>query len=258
MSSGQPTQKKTDPTVFPKLYQAQHREYQDDIPFWLSLAQEQGSPILELGCGTGRVFLPLAEADYTCYGLDHDPGMLAILQQHTSPGLRGKIHTVLADITTFQIEARFPLIILPCNTYSTLNSVSRAAALGCIFQHLEVEGLFCASIPNPDILNALETSDQIEVEMLLTHPDSGNPVQVSTWIERTSESLNFHWFYDHLKPDGRVDRITVSTSHDLASSSQFLDGFKKAGFSIIDTYGDFDRSPHNENSPNLIIVVQKK
>ena len=183
--------------------------------------------------------------------------MLAIVRKHISTGLRGKIYPVLADITSFQIEESFPLIILPCNTYSTLNSVSRAAALRCIFKHLEGEGRFAASIPNPDILNTLESSDQAEVEMFLTHPDSGNPVQVSTWIERTTESLNFHWFYDHLKPDGRVDRIAVFSSHDLASSSQFMDEFKKARFSIIDTYGDFDRSAHSKNSPNLIIVVQK-
>ena len=91
MTSVQPTSRRTDATAFPKLYQAQHSEYQEDIPFWLVLASEQGSPILELGCGTGRVLHPLAEAGYTCYGLDHDPGMLAMVKQHSSAIVGGRI-----------------------------------------------------------------------------------------------------------------------------------------------------------------------
>ena len=46
--------------LFPLYYHAQHQNYLEDLPFWLGLAAAQGSPVLELGCGSGRVLLPLA------------------------------------------------------------------------------------------------------------------------------------------------------------------------------------------------------
>ena len=44
--------------------------YDEDLPMWQKLAEEAGGPLLEIGCGTGRLLLPLAQAGYTITGLD--------------------------------------------------------------------------------------------------------------------------------------------------------------------------------------------
>ena len=59
--------------MFPQLYHAHHNRSLEDLPFWLELAAQAGDPILELGCGTGRVLIPLAQAGYHTIGLDNDP-----------------------------------------------------------------------------------------------------------------------------------------------------------------------------------------
>ena len=66
--------------MFPTLYHAHHGQYQEDLPFWLKLANQQGGPVLELGCGTGRVLLPLARGGFQTVGLDNDLEMLRFLQ----------------------------------------------------------------------------------------------------------------------------------------------------------------------------------
>jgi ubiquinone/menaquinone biosynthesis C-methylase UbiE len=48
--------------MFPQLYHIHHNAHTEDLPFWLKLAQQQGGPVLELGCGTGRVLIPLIQA----------------------------------------------------------------------------------------------------------------------------------------------------------------------------------------------------
>ena len=125
-----------DTLMFPILYHAHHKRYQEDLPFWLELAARQGDPVLEMGCGSGRVLGPMAEAGYDMYGLDNDPGMLAVLNENLSPGLVGQTHIFAGDFTSFCLSLRFPLIILPCNTYSTLSTGGRQATLERAHQHL--------------------------------------------------------------------------------------------------------------------------
>ena len=108
--------------LFPLLYHTHHQHVTEDLPFWQSLARWQGDPILELGCGTGRVLLPLAEAGHTVYGIDNAPNMLSFLRQRIPPELEDHIHLFEADMTHFSIDERFRLILLPCNTYSTFNT----------------------------------------------------------------------------------------------------------------------------------------
>jgi SAM-dependent methyltransferase len=244
-------------SIFPLLYQAQHHNYLEDLPFWLGLGEQQGSPILELGCGTGRVLIPLVEAGHTVVGLDIDPPMLSLCQRSIPKFLVSRVHLLLGDLTAFQLGTQFPLIILPCNTYSTLSRERRKAALTCIRAHLKTGGLFATSFPNPALMAALAPTRQPEVESHFTHPQSGNPVQISYEISRSRHTLNVVWHYDHLLPDGQVERYSHTIHHYLATGPQHLVEIEAAGFSILDTFGDFDRCAYQSNSPNLVIVARR-
>jgi SAM-dependent methyltransferase len=245
-----------DKNLFPSLYHAHHKHFQADIPFWLDLARRQGSPILELGCGTGRVLIPLAETGFNVFGLDNNPEMLAFCKQRITPGISTNVKTILADLTSFNIEFRFNLILLPCNTYSALEVPSRKSTLACISQHLAPGGLFAVSVPNPDVLSQLETSDDPEFEMIFDHPATGNPVQVSYNTIRTEQHITLVWNYDQLLPNGVVDRITVSTQHKLTTTAEYYQEFAQAGYAVQASYGDFDYSPHNCEAPNLVILTK--
>jgi len=246
-----------DKTRFPPLYHAHHKTFMSDIPFWLDLARGQGSPILELGCGTGRVLIPLAEAGYTVYGLDIDLEMLKFCHQQLSPALTTKVNTILADLSSFYFKIQFPLILLPCNTYSTLRASSRKSALACIYGHLSPGGLFAVSVPNPAILSQLESTKNPEIETIFTHPTTGNPVQVSYRTRRTSQKALLEWYYDQLLTNGLVDRLQVSVQHGLTTKGEYLQEFTQVGYAVTATYGDFDYSPLKQDSPNLVIVAKK-
>jgi SAM-dependent methyltransferase len=247
---------RSDESPYPILYHAHHRDYKSDLPFWLSLARKQGSPILELGCGTGRVLVPLATAGFTIYGLDLDPGMLEICCQGVPSPVAADVHTIQADLSSFKIETHFPLILLPCNTFSSLATEARKSTLACVYQHLSPEGLFAVSLPNPEILSQVDPSDHSEIEMTFPHPKTLNPVQVSYDINRTDHNVHIDWHYDQLLPDGQVDRVTVSTIHWLTTTTEYLNDFTQADFTVETLYGDFDYSPYSSNAPNLIILAK--
>ena len=241
--------------MFPVLYNAHHSQYQEDLPFWLDLAHQQGDPVLELGCGTGRVLLPLAQAGLRTVGLDNDLGMLRLLQAKQTPGLQPPPMLFAANLADFHLAQRFPLVLLPCNTWSVLDAGQRQRALNCIARHLAPGGVFAASLPNPEFLLDLPASSEADVDETFTHPQTGNPVQVSSSWQRTRHSFTVTWHYDHLLPDGEVERLTIQSRHDLIPSTAYLDELRQAGFHLRELYGEFDRSPADRWAANLIFVA---
>jgi SAM-dependent methyltransferase len=245
-------------SAFPLLYHAHHLRDSEDLPFWLELSSRQGSPILELGSGTGRVLLPIAQAGYEIIGLDNDLTMLAVLRQNAPDELRPELHLLQGDMSAFQLDERFALVLLPCNTLSTLAPPARLATLGCVASHLRPGGLFAASLPNPALLKRLPATSEAELEDIFPHPIDGEPVQVSSAWVRQEDLFTITWHYDHLLPDGHVERLTTQAQHHLASSENYQAEVNAAGMKIIEAYGDFEWLPYDEaTSPYLVLLAVK-
>jgi SAM-dependent methyltransferase len=241
--------------MFPALYHAHHSLNSEDLPFWLELAAQAGDPLLELGCGTGRVLIPLAQAGHRCVGLDHDLSMLRFLQASIDPQLQPAPSLIQADISQFKLAVEFPLVILPCNTLSTLDYDQRKACLEGVRRHLHKGGIFAASLPNPETLASLPASSATQLEDEFTHPHTGNPVQVSSSWKRMKKKFSLTWIYDHLLPNGTVERLSVEIIHQLIPSEAYLKDIEDAGMKVSAVYGDYDRSGHRNDSPNLIILA---
>lgn len=254
-------------TQFPLLYHAHHSRYLEDLPFWKALTREAGASqtltarqsgaLLELGCGTGRVLLPLAETGLQVYGLDKDASMLAVLKSNLQPQLRSRVHVWISDAAYFHLHKQFSTIILPCNTLSTFSQLTRQAMLANVRRHLAPQGLFAASLPNPERLVRLPAASQAEVEEIFPHPRDGEPVQVSSHWKRQGQTFKVYWDYDHLMPDGRVERVSTQVMHQLNAVDVYMRELSEAGFTHIRRYGDFDTSAYTHRSPFLILVAAR-
>jgi SAM-dependent methyltransferase len=241
--------------MLPQLYHAHHNRNLEDLPFWLDLTAQAGGPVLELGCGTGRVLIPLAQAGYRTIGLDHDLSMLKFLQTNIDPQIQHAPLLIAADISQFNLTAEFPLISLPCNTFSTLSHDHQMACLGCVRRHLKKGGIFVVCLPNPELLIRTPVQVVAELEDEFIHPQTGNPVQVSSSWQRTKYTFNVTWIYDHLLPDGTVDRLTVEARHYMTSFKTYLGDIEQAGLMVAEYYGDFDLSAYTDDSPYLLILA---
>ena len=127
--------------------------YGADLAFWEELATAaDGGPVLDLGCGTGRVALHLARRGHEVVGLDVDPELIAVLQARAE-GL--PLEAVLADARDFRLDGRVGLALAPMQTLQLLDDAEdRLACLRCVSAHLPPGGLFAAAIleqmPEPD------------------------------------------------------------------------------------------------------------
>ncbi|MFQ5616226.1 MAG: class I SAM-dependent methyltransferase, partial [Anaerolineales bacterium] len=232
-----------------------HLRRSEDIPFWKALAETWGDPILELGCGTGRVLLNLVRLGCTTTGLDNNPKMLAFLRASYKLETYPNLVIIQDDMADFQLETHFSLIILPCNTYSTFQSRTRQAILCAVRSHLSPGGIFAFSIPNPAILAELPVTGEPDLEDNFPHPQTGFPIQVFSSWERGPESVSFHWRYDLLHPTGNVTSVTASASHVLDPANVYLDELQAAGLIPVTAYGQYDRAPYTPDSTYLIVLA---
>lgn len=241
--------------MFPPLYSAHHSRYTEDLPFWLGLAARQGEPILELGCGTGRVLIPLAQAGYLAVGLDNDLEMLRFLRLRLEACLQPQPLLFATEMSAFHLQRRFALILSPCNTWSTLDASQRRVTLQRIVEHLLPGGLLAFSVPAPDLLMSLPARSEAEIEEIYQHPQDGNPVQVSSGWRRTKGHFIVTWHYDHLLEDGRVERMVATVRHELTPVQGYIDEICAAGMKVEAVYGDYDGSPYTVEAQNLILTA---
>ena len=240
--------------MFPTLYHAHHSLHLEDLPFWLGLTRRFPGPVLELGCGTGRVLIPLAQAENEVYGLDKDPGMLNVLQHNMSEGMNNAF-IFQADFTAYRLAKPFGLVLLACNTYSTLAPPIRRRLLQRALDHLHPVGAFAASLPNPVLLNRLPRRANPEIEEIFAHPVDGEPVQVSSEWRRDEHGFHLQWHYDHLLPQGEVERLSVEVTHFPTSAGEYRDEILAAGFHDLKMIGGFDGSDYTPGSPQLILLA---
>jgi SAM-dependent methyltransferase len=127
--------------------------YGADLPLWRELADREGGPVLDIGAGTGRVSLVLAEAGHEVVAVDVDESLLGALAER-APAV--KLQTVCADARALALGRRdFGLCIVPMQTIQLLGGrPGRLAFLRAARAHLRRGGaLACA------IASALEPFD---------------------------------------------------------------------------------------------------
>ena len=126
--------------------------YAADLPLWEELAERCGGPVLELGCGTGRVVLHLARRGHEVIGLDADAELLGALAARAE-GLPAK--TLHADARAFEPAEEVGLVLAPTHLLQLLpGPAERVECLRCVAAALRPGGLLAATIleqmPEPD------------------------------------------------------------------------------------------------------------
>lgn len=121
----------------------------DYLPEWefvAELAGRHGGPVLDLGCGTGRITLALAEAGYEAVGLDLNPGFIRHAQAEAdrrSPEVRARVRFVQGDARHFALPERFALVLMLDQSFKYLLAhADHLDCLQCVRDHLRDDGRF--------------------------------------------------------------------------------------------------------------------
>jgi len=183
--------------------------FDDPLPFYRDLALKSGGPVLELGCGTGRISAEIAQNGIEVEGLDLSDAMLAVARRK-HPALT--FHH--ADMCDFDLGCRFALIIIPFRGLQEIvTAQGQRAALTRAFAHLIPGGRLVFDLIDPDLRYCLPEGDaEIVALPLFPMPENlgsvaGNKLRI-TAMERINNPLtqqfSEHWRFEEITPNGKV------------------------------------------------------
>lgn len=248
--------------AFARVYDLQHSTFADDLPLYVQLAKTlpEDQSILELGCGSGRVMLPLARAGRRVVGVDESPEMLAIARQHLAAlGAAGASCELLeADSRTLALDERFGMVIIALNTF--LHNATRAdqlATLSAARRHLLPGGRLIIDLPPNDELAFQPDDGEYEVEATLIDPSAHSRITKSVasrifWATQEQE-LTYHIVEE--RPDGTSEQtVQFRLRHVFKHEMELL--LHITGFADPDWLGDYQQHPYTDDSPRMIAVAQ--
>ncbi len=158
-----------------------------DVAFYLDRARESGGPVLELGCGSGRIVLPLARDGFETTGLDLSEPMLNVAKARRAAEpepVRHRLTLLKGDMRNFDLKAMFGTAIIAFRSFQMLQTPEdERACLRAVRRHLSPGGRLIVNIFDP-LLDRLAPGDQLETSHLVvdttTHAETGNRVEVRT------------------------------------------------------------------------------
>ena len=181
-----------------------------DLDFYRAMARRTGDPVLELGCGTGRVAIPLALDGHRVTGLDTSEAQLERAQRKAADaGVEPKF--VVADMRDFALDEPFALIIVPANTFLLVAPDDRFAALARIREHLASDGLFILDVFQPDPSLIAGAQGAVVQEWSRRDPATGNLVVKSSSSDADVDGVTFSIIYDDIDGEGNARRYVRTT-----------------------------------------------
>jgi SAM-dependent methyltransferase len=244
-----------DGETFARLFSAQYADFDDDQPLWLRLARKAGGPILEIGCGAGRVLRALAAQGFDVTGIDTNPAMLRRAGAGLPDEVRRRMQLVEQDVLALDLPERFRLIVAPCNTLAGLADPELARVLPRLHAHLLPGGTLAFEVPAT--MQASEEVDSDEPLAAFVEPESGNPVQVyaTQGAGDAAGRVDVTWRYDELLPDGGVRSWSLPSAFHLRQPRDFTSRLEMAGFAGAACYGGYALEPLGEDDLQMIVVA---
>ncbi len=232
-----------------------------DLDFYLLAAEQAGSPILELGCGSGRILIPIAGTGKAVVGIERSAQMLRLLRPKLAAlgsSRRGIAHAIRGDMRNFWLRERFPLILVPYRAFQhLLSDADQRRCLHRIREHLSPGGALVfdtfdpsslAGQPDPTFDTRFEVAGGISVEVRYTRN-----------VDADTRILRQQLIFDERDENGRFLRSrTTGLSLRCCSRTHIEKVLRASGFEVAALYGGFRGEPVAQGRIQVWIAVRGK
>jgi SAM-dependent methyltransferase len=205
------------------LYDHEYHRRRTDVRWYRDLARQvatnssqPSTKLLELGCGSGRLLLPLARDGHTVYGVDRSAPMLRHCQQRRAKlnaRTRTRVHIIEGDFRALPLataaEQRFPLILCPFNSFMHLYTRQDVeSCLAEVRRLLSADGIFAFDIANPDATWLSRSPTRRFSRTRFRHPTSGAPL-IYTTSHLYDPATQICWIRFYYEPDPAATVTTI-------------------------------------------------
>jgi len=236
-----------------------------DLPFYVDLAKQIGGPILEMGCGTGRVLLPIARMGIEIHGLDNAPTMLGILReriQNEPEQVRSQIALHQGDMRQFRGQKKYALVTIPFRPMQHMYTLEdQVAALKTGAFHLDNDGILALDVffPKFQLMDVGIGEEMLELEWpARSHP--GRIVRryfkkdaVDKIHQVFSATFIFRTYHNETLVSEETERIKLS----YYAYPQLKALFRLAGLEAVEEYGSFSKTPLDNTAKEMIFLLRR-
>ena len=225
-----------------------------DVPFWLSLAEREGGPIVEWGAGTGRIAVPLAGAGFEITGVEVSERMVERGREKSEA-----VEWVIGDMRSAKLGRRYGLAVCAYNSFLCLLNVDDALAfLRNAREHLEPGGLLGIEVSafSPEELVDPPGGPELHHDFTRERPNGRLDRFSVSRYDAASQLLRMRLFYELYGASGELEE---RRAHDLTIRVTGRDELKLllrlAGFEVEAVYGGFEGEPFAAESDHLIVLA---
>lgn len=237
----------------------------EDAPFYLELARESGGPVLEIGCGTGRVLLPIARAGVPIEGLDASPAMLSVLRsklQKEPADVRRRVKLHRGDIRTFRSKKKFRLVTIPFRPLQHMHTLrDQIAALTNAAALLDRSGrlVFDVFFPKFERVTSGVGEEQLEAEWPV---DGGKRRVVRHFRKDSYDKIRQNFTGRFLIRTYEGERLIREETGPLKMTwythGQMEALLRLAGLEVVEEYGSFARAPLDNDATEMIFILRER
>lgn len=246
-----------DPYSIPELYDLEYRDHREDMAFYISQARRQGGPVLELGCGTGRLSLALARSGVSVHGVDASQAMLDALARKVAQQpelIQGRITWEQGDFRALDLPAVHPLVIIPFNALHHCRSPEELQQLlAGAARAVRPGGRLTFDCYLPDLELYDRDPDQRFEERIFKDPRTGGRLRSweQGWWEAETHIHHVVYVYEH--EDGRQERTHLQLR--MFSLEEIREAIARAGLRILREASDFDGRPLTDDALKYVAVT---
>jgi SAM-dependent methyltransferase len=239
-----------------------------DLPFWLGLIRDtQPRSVLEVGCGTGRLTIPLARegarAGFSVLGIDPELAMLeraARIRRDEPAAVQHALSLTEGDIRSYHIKGNFDLIIMPYGAaHHLLTLDDQLAAFTNARRLLRSGGQFCLDVDAPRIseLHRLERGTLPRQDIDARHPDGRSLRRVVQSHYAPSEQRATHDYeYFATDADGRQRHYRSTFAMHVYFRRELELLCVVSGFHCTRFAGDYDGRPFDDQARQMILITR--
>jgi SAM-dependent methyltransferase len=235
----------------PVRYDAEYGDIDDAAQFFLSLAGSSGPRVLDLGCGAGRLAIPLARLGKEVTGLDRSPAMLAYAEEKARAL---SVRWVECDFGDYDLRRRFDLIIACGHAFQALlTEADQLTFLRCARRHLADSGLLAFDTRNTVPLH-LDVAAGERFWHSFTLPD-GALIDVSgtEQFDPATGVMRYRTFRTR-RDDGRRSETVLDIKFTSPDDLRRL--LRASGLRVDSMFGDFAGGPLTATSPEIVLVAR--
>ena len=237
-----------------------------DVDFFVEAAQTSGGPVLELGCGTGRILIPTARAGVDIVGVDLSQHMLQVCQKRlvSEPEMvQSRVRLMQADMRNFDLAQTFNLVTLPFRPFQHLTSVKdQLSCLSSIHGHLIEGGRLILDLFNPSLEALVQDNlgQEFGDEPEFVSPDGRRVVRRHRIVSRdyANQINHVELLYYVTHPDGREERLVHAFPIRYLYRFEAEHLLARCGFDVENVYADYDKSPYGSKHPGELIFVANR